>query len=116
MRHTEYLDEQVDRLQVCEFVVVRIHADAEEQAGVAAVHDFVVAELGRRDGREPPLTHGYWTRTSTKFDWYFWSLGATNRCTSPLSRTYGIRIHPLSEPDRCCGFGAEGPQTFSSSS
>ena len=116
MRHTEHLDEQVDRLQVCEFIVVRIHADAEEQAGVAAVNDLVVAELRRRDGLEPPLTHGYWTRTSTKFDWYFWSLGATNRCTSPLSRTYGIHVHPLSELSPGCALCAEGPQTFSSSS
>lgn len=44
-RRTEHLDEQVDGLQVCELVVVRIHADAEEQSGVAAVNDLVVAEL-----------------------------------------------------------------------
>ena len=47
MRHTEHLHEQVDCLQVCEFVVVRIHTDAEEQAGIAAVHDLMIPELAR---------------------------------------------------------------------
>ena len=48
-RRTEHLDEQVDRFEVCQLVVVRIDADAEEQPGVAAVYDLVVAELPRRD-------------------------------------------------------------------
>lgn len=54
-------------------------------------------------------------RTSTKFDWYFWSRGATSRCTSPLRRTYiphpGISdIPPRARKPR------ERRRTFSSSS
>ena len=42
---TENLDEQMDGLQVCELVVVRIHANAEEETGVSTVNDLVVPEL-----------------------------------------------------------------------
>ena len=42
---TENLDEQMDGLQVCELVVVRVHADAEEETSVSPVNDLVVPEL-----------------------------------------------------------------------
>lgn len=41
----EDLDEEVDGLEVGELVVVGVDAGAEEQAGVAAIDDLVVAEL-----------------------------------------------------------------------
>lgn len=41
----ENLDEEVDGLEVGELVVVCVDAGAEEEAGVAAVDDLVVAEL-----------------------------------------------------------------------
>lgn len=41
----EDLDEEVDGLEVGELVVVDVDAGAEEEAGVAAVHDLVVAVL-----------------------------------------------------------------------
>lgn len=88
-RRTEDLDEQVDCLQVRELIVVRVDAEAEEQTGVAPIHNLVIPELGKG-----PLVsdveaeeHSAGVRTSTKFDWYFWSLGATRRCTSPRSLT-----------------------------
>lgn len=43
----EDLDEEVDGLEVCELVVVCVDADAEEEAGVAAVDDLVLAELDK---------------------------------------------------------------------
>lgn len=43
----EDLDEEVDGLEVGELVVVCVDADAEEEAGVAAVDDLVVAELDK---------------------------------------------------------------------
>ena len=48
----EDLDEEVDGLEVGELVVVRVDADAEEQAGVSAIDDLVVPEL---DVRRRPL-------------------------------------------------------------
>jgi hypothetical protein len=41
----EHLDEEVDRLQVRELVVVGVDAGAEEEASVPPVDDLVVAEL-----------------------------------------------------------------------
>lgn len=43
----EHLDEEVDGLEVGELVVVGVDAGAEEEAGVAAVDDLVVAELDK---------------------------------------------------------------------
>lgn len=43
----EHLDEEVDGLEEGELVVVCVDAGAEEEAGVAAVDDFVVAELDK---------------------------------------------------------------------
>ena len=43
----EDLDEEVDGLEVGELVVVCVDAGAEEEAGVAAVDDLVVAELDK---------------------------------------------------------------------
>ena len=57
------------RFEVRELVVVRVDADAEEEAGVATVDDLVVAELEQYLNIDPMLT--LWARTSTKFDWYF---------------------------------------------
>jgi hypothetical protein len=34
-------------LQICQLVIIRIDASAEEQACVPAVHDLVVAELDK---------------------------------------------------------------------
>ena len=42
---TEDLDEEVDSLQIRKLVIVRINADAEEEAGVATINDFVVPKL-----------------------------------------------------------------------
>ena len=36
--------------------------------------------------------------TSTKLDWYFWSRGATNRCTSPRSLTYTANTTAIHQP------------------
>lgn len=41
----EDLDEEVDGLEVGELVVVGVDADAEKQAGVAAVDELAAAEL-----------------------------------------------------------------------
>ncbi|RUP48067.1 hypothetical protein BC936DRAFT_144997 [Jimgerdemannia flammicorona] len=41
------LHEKVNSLEIGELVVVRVDADAKEEAGVAAVDDLVVAELDR---------------------------------------------------------------------
>ncbi len=43
----EHLDEEMDGLQVSQLVVVRIHADAEEEPGVAPVDDFEGSELDK---------------------------------------------------------------------
>lgn len=43
----EDLDEEMDSLKVGEFVVVCVDTDAEEEASVAAVDDFVVAKLDK---------------------------------------------------------------------
>ena len=60
----------MDGFQVRELVVVRVDADAEEEAGVATVDDLVVAELPRElehglqqceRGRSPRRS---WTGTS----------------------------------------------------
>lgn len=42
---TENFHKQVDRLEVGQLVVVRIDADAEEEAGVSSVDNLVVSEL-----------------------------------------------------------------------
>lgn len=98
--HTENLNEEVDSFQVCELVVVRVNTYAEEQSRVAAVHDLVVPELptpsSARVRHITVLILLQTARTSTKFDWYFWSRGATSRCTSPLKRTY-IPHHGVSD-------------------
>lgn len=43
----EDLDKEVDGLEVCKFVVVGVDADAEEEACVSSVDDFVVSELDK---------------------------------------------------------------------
>ena len=43
----EHFDKEVDRLQVGQLVVVGVDAGAEEEAGVPAVDDLVVAELDK---------------------------------------------------------------------
>ncbi len=43
----EDLDEEVDGLEVGELIVICVDADAKEEAGVAAVDDFVVAKLDK---------------------------------------------------------------------
>ena len=48
---TKNLDKQVHGLKVGELVVVRVDANAEEQACVAAVYDLVVAKLLQRNIR-----------------------------------------------------------------
>jgi hypothetical protein len=35
--------------QICEFIVVGIHADTEEQASISPVDNLVVAELGESE-------------------------------------------------------------------
>ena len=83
---TENLHKKMNGFEICEFVVVGINANTEEQAGISPVYNLVIAELrGRQDTWliseiEAPLT-------STKLDWYFWSRGATSLCTSPRRRT-----------------------------
>lgn len=42
---TQNFHKQMDSFQIGQFVVIRVHAAAEEQTGVAAVDDLVVAEL-----------------------------------------------------------------------
>lgn len=42
---TENLDKQMNSLQVCKLVVIRVDTDAEEQTSVATVDDLVIAEL-----------------------------------------------------------------------
>lgn len=39
------LDEKVYSLQVCQLVIIRVDASAEEEAGVATVDNTVIAEL-----------------------------------------------------------------------
>lgn len=46
---TEHFDEQMNRLEIRQLIVVRVDADAEEQASVAPVNDLVVTKLTRRD-------------------------------------------------------------------
>ena len=61
----------------------------QEQQG-APVDDLVVAELeGQPNFRQSSsYPQGVAQLTSTKLDWYFWSLGAIRRWTSPRSRTW----------------------------
>ncbi|KAL8816094.1 MAG: hypothetical protein Q9223_004834, partial [Gallowayella weberi] len=40
-----HLDEKMNRLEICQFVIVGVDADAEEEASVAAVDDFEVSEF-----------------------------------------------------------------------
>ena len=47
MQLTKDFDEQVNCFQVRQFIVVRVHTHAEEQAGVTPVDNLVVAELVR---------------------------------------------------------------------
>ena len=94
------LDEQVDRLQVGQLVVVRVDAHAKVQARVPPVDDLVVAELergetrtrtGAKGGQARPQENSrgsFALRTSTKLDWFFWSRDATRRWTSPLSFSF----------------------------
>lgn len=121
--HTEDLNEEVDGFQVCELVIVRVDAYAEEQSRVAAVHDLVVPELhnptqvvpSARVPHIPVSITQKVARTSTKFDWYFWSRGATSRCTSPLKRTY-VRYPGMSDIPARARKPRERRRTFSSSS
>ena len=46
------------RLQVRQFVVVGVHANAEEEASVSAVHNLVVAELRAQSGERPLMRRG----------------------------------------------------------
>lgn len=43
---TQDLNEEMNSFEVCKLVVIGVDTDAEEEAGVAAVNDLVVAELG----------------------------------------------------------------------
>lgn len=44
----QHLDEEMNSLQVCELIVVSVHANAEEQPSVSAVHDLsAAAELDK---------------------------------------------------------------------
>jgi hypothetical protein len=45
-------------LQVCKFIVVRINAYAEEEAGIATVYDLVISELGGDADSEPTIKDG----------------------------------------------------------
>lgn len=83
---TKDLDKEVDSLQVCQLVVVSVYAYAKEETGITPVYDLVILELLhvmriRRWVAFRPIL------TSTKFDWCFWSRGATSLCTSPRSLT-----------------------------
>jgi hypothetical protein len=44
-RRTKYLNEEMDGLEICELVVVRVYADAEEETGVSSVNDFIIAKF-----------------------------------------------------------------------
>ena len=45
MIHTQDFHEEVNCFEISQFIVVGIHAYAEEEAGVAPVDDFVVPEF-----------------------------------------------------------------------
>lgn len=45
-KRIEDFNKEVDGFEVSELVIVGVDADAEEKPGIAAVDDFVVAELG----------------------------------------------------------------------
>lgn len=80
----------MNSLEVCQLVIVRVDADAEEEARISSVNDLVVPELAAGQFREERMGEVL-LRTSMKFDWYFWSLGAIMRWTSPRRRTYWTR-------------------------
>jgi hypothetical protein len=42
---TENFYKQVNCLQVCQFIVIGVNAQAEEETGVASVHNLIVSEL-----------------------------------------------------------------------
>lgn len=42
---TQYFDKEMDCLQVRQFVVISIYANAEEESRVTTIDNFVVAEL-----------------------------------------------------------------------
>ena len=42
---TEDLDEQMDSFEIGKFVIIGVYTDAEEQAGISPVDNFVVPEL-----------------------------------------------------------------------
>ena len=77
----------MDGLEVCKLVVVGIDAHAEEEPGIATVDNLVIPELRHLLLQEDLDKARTYRRTSTKLDWYFWSLGATSLCTSPRRRT-----------------------------
>ena len=44
----QHLDKEVYSLQIRQLIIIRIHADAEEQPRIPSIDDLVVAELFRR--------------------------------------------------------------------
>lgn len=73
-------------LEVRKLIVVRVDANTEEQARVAAVNNLVVTELASQSSAPAILLLQKLFSlllqdilTSTKLDWYFWSRGAIKR-------------------------------------
>ena len=77
----------MDSLKVRQLIVVSIYAHAEEQSGISPVDDLMVTKLWSRISVRQTRRPMTIISTSTKFDWYFWSRGATRRWTSPRNRT-----------------------------
>ena len=61
----------MNRLEIRQLIVVRVDADAEEQASVAPVNDLVVTKLTRIMRVQQMRKFKHPTLTSTKLDWYF---------------------------------------------
>ena len=85
----QHFDKEMNCFEISEFVIVGIDAYTKEQACVTTIHNLVVSKLEWESWWAGGLLLFFFIDiTSMKLLWCFWSLGAINRCTSPLSLTF----------------------------
>lgn len=78
----------MDSFQIRELIVIGVYADGEEETRIAAINKFLVTVLYNRRMNRDALAFDVASLTSTKLLWYFESLGAMMRCTSPRILTF----------------------------
>lgn len=84
MHRTENLDEEMNSFEISKFIVIGIHADTEEQAGVSPVDDLVVPELASRSALVMERSHGGIPRQSS-----IGTFGPVGRLSGALPRVAG---------------------------